>query len=282
MPEASTEGFKSAIRKLDAMGVGVFAFTGGEPLLREDVFDLAETAVSTGALAVITSNGTASVDKYDDLLRTGIDRITISLDGVDGEDLPNSHTSAKILDTIEYLNSHKGGTIVSVCTLAHAENRDNVAEVVRFCERLGVPIFIQPVVVGEGKLRRAGQAVDPPRLQSNGVMNPPFFDEACEEYARCGKLDWGCRAGEMFFDIKPNGAFWICQDYPTDLNILDDDFVERWRSYDHARARQQCSTGCTYSCYHIAQKGLEVGNLLQFYKMTKLARSGRRPAMATT
>jgi|GEM_PF-2271685 len=64
----------------------------------------------------------------------------------------------------------------------------------------------------------------------------------------------------MFFDIKPNGDLWICQDQPSrmPLNILDPDFLPKFHSVDTGQ-RRTCS-GCTYSCYVVTQKGLEPRN----------------------
>ena len=61
----------------------------------------------------------------------------------------------------------------------------------------------------------------------------------------------------MFFDIKPDGEFWMCQDQPTNLNILDPGFMEKWRKLDTDCLARTCS-GCTYSCYVLTQKSFEL------------------------
>ena len=81
--------------------------------------------------------------------------------------------------------------------------------------------------------------------------------EGCEDYYNSEIYNWGCLAGEFFFDIKPNGDFWICQDHPskTHLNVLDPDFDEKYRTADFSN-RRECS-GCTYSCYWMPQKSFQ-------------------------
>jgi MoaA/NifB/PqqE/SkfB family radical SAM enzyme len=76
-----------------------------------------------------------------------------------------------------------------------------------------------------------------------------FLRRAFEKYYRSEIFNWGCRAGEFFFDIKPNGDFWICQDHPSQppLNIFDDDFERKYRAADLTH-RRNCS-GCTCSRY---------------------------------
>jgi hypothetical protein len=64
----------------------------------------------------------------------------------------------------------------------------------------------------------------------------------------------------MFFDVKPNGDVWICQDVPaaTPINILDVGFTAAYRKANVSH-RRKCS-GCTYSCYLVTQKGFEIRN----------------------
>jgi hypothetical protein len=95
------------------------------------------------------------------------------------------------------------------------------------------------------------------RVQSPTLLNPKIYKDGCDDYYRSETYNWGCLAGELFFDIKPNGDFWICQDHPskTPLNILSDDFEQKYRQADFTN-RRDCS-GCTYSCYWMVQKSFE-------------------------
>ena len=88
--ELSTDEFKLVIRRIYEMGVLILSFTGGEPFMRDDIFELIDFAVKIGFVTGITTNGTMSLDKYKALLKTNIDRISVSLDGISGCDLPHS------------------------------------------------------------------------------------------------------------------------------------------------------------------------------------------------
>jgi radical SAM protein with 4Fe4S-binding SPASM domain len=56
-PELSTAEWKSCIKKLTEMGVSSLAFTGGEPLLKEDILDIIEFAASCITEHVVTRDG---------------------------------------------------------------------------------------------------------------------------------------------------------------------------------------------------------------------------------
>ncbi|MDL2272571.1 12,18-didecarboxysiroheme deacetylase [Desulfovibrio sp. OttesenSCG-928-I05] len=77
---------KALIDDLAAFGSPVMLFSGGEPLVREDLSELASYATSKGMRAVISTNGTLiSKEKARELKAVGLSYVGISLDG--GEDV---------------------------------------------------------------------------------------------------------------------------------------------------------------------------------------------------
>lgn len=69
---------------LATFGVPVILFSGGEPLLRPDLTDLARHAVNSGIRAVISTNGILIDEKKAVLLKdAGISYVGISLDGLE-------------------------------------------------------------------------------------------------------------------------------------------------------------------------------------------------------
>ena len=82
----ATEQAKAIIDDLAAYGSPVMLFSGGEPLVRKDLTELASHAVSKGMRAVISTNGTLiSKDRARELKEVGLSYVGISLDG--GEDV---------------------------------------------------------------------------------------------------------------------------------------------------------------------------------------------------
>jgi 12,18-didecarboxysiroheme deacetylase len=78
----STDKAKEIIDDLAQFGAPVMLFSGGEPLVREDLTDLAKYATSKGMRAVISTNGTLiTKKKAAELKEVGLSYVGISLDG---------------------------------------------------------------------------------------------------------------------------------------------------------------------------------------------------------
>ncbi|QHI68604.1 12,18-didecarboxysiroheme deacetylase [Tichowtungia aerotolerans] len=81
--EMSFEDGQALIDDLAAFGSPVILFSGGEPLCRKDMPDLAEYAVSKGMRAVISTNGTLITDDVAQRLKAiGLSYVGVSLDGL--------------------------------------------------------------------------------------------------------------------------------------------------------------------------------------------------------
>jgi 12,18-didecarboxysiroheme deacetylase len=82
--ELSTREGMSLIDDLAQFGVPVLLFSGGEPLVREDLAQLAAYAVEKGMRAVISTNGTLiSPETARVLKEIGLSYVGISLDGME-------------------------------------------------------------------------------------------------------------------------------------------------------------------------------------------------------
>jgi len=83
------EGPKSLeiIDQIASLGKSVVILTGGEPLLREDIFDLARYGTEQGLRMVMATNGTLLTPAIAEKIRSsGIQRVSISLDGANAEE----------------------------------------------------------------------------------------------------------------------------------------------------------------------------------------------------
>ena len=82
--DISTEQAKGIIDDLSAYGAPVMLFSGGEPLVRRDLPELAKYAVGKGMRAVISTNGTLiTKEKAKELKEVGLSYVGISLDGME-------------------------------------------------------------------------------------------------------------------------------------------------------------------------------------------------------
>ena len=104
---------KQALKLIDTfpgLGSPIIIFTGGEPLLRKDIFQLVDHANSLGLRCVMAFNGTLITPENAQKMRaSGIQRCSISIDGPDRQShdqfrgVPGAFASA--LRRIEYLKT---------------------------------------------------------------------------------------------------------------------------------------------------------------------------------
>jgi cyclic pyranopterin phosphate synthase len=82
--ELPLEDIREILRVAAQLGMRSVKFTGGEPLLREDILDIVR-AVPGGMESSMTTNGILLAEFARDLREAGLSRINISLDSMDPE-----------------------------------------------------------------------------------------------------------------------------------------------------------------------------------------------------
>ncbi|MFQ5957087.1 MAG: 12,18-didecarboxysiroheme deacetylase [Candidatus Brocadiales bacterium] len=81
--ELTTVEAKAMLDDLSKYGAPVILFSGGEPLMREDLLELAHHAKNKGLRAVISTNGTLITrEKAKELKSVGLSYVGVSLDGM--------------------------------------------------------------------------------------------------------------------------------------------------------------------------------------------------------
>jgi heme d1 biosynthesis radical SAM protein NirJ len=81
--ELSTAEVFAVMDDLKAFGVPVLILSGGEPLLRPDIFEISQRAKDMGFYVGLSSNGTLiDADNIADIAAVGYDYVGISLDGM--------------------------------------------------------------------------------------------------------------------------------------------------------------------------------------------------------
>lgn len=82
--ELSTPELLRVMEDLRAYGVPVLILSGGEPLMREDIFELSRHAKSLGFYVGLSSNGTLiGKDNIQEIAAIGYDYVGVSLDGLE-------------------------------------------------------------------------------------------------------------------------------------------------------------------------------------------------------
>ncbi len=163
--ELSTEEGKKLLEEIAAFSKPVIILTGGEPLLREDIYELAAYGDNLGLRMVLATNGTLVTETLARRMReAGIQRVSISLDGPDaaGHDafrqMPGAFAGS--LAGIDALK--KAGMEFQVNTTITSTNRHQLSALMDLAVRLGAAAHHIFLLVPTGRGRDlAGQAIRP-------------------------------------------------------------------------------------------------------------------------
>ena len=152
--ELSTSEGKTLIDDLAEFGVPVILFSGGEPLVRKDLPELADYAVKKGMRAVISTNGTLITPQIARTLKDiGLSYVGISLDGM--EEINDRFRGVKgafrlALKGIE--NCKKAGIKVGLRFTINKSNAGQISEIFKLLEKMDIPrvCFYHLVYSGRG------------------------------------------------------------------------------------------------------------------------------------
>lgn len=152
--ELSTTEGKNLIDDLAEFGVPVILFSGGEPLVRKDLPELAGYAVKKGMRAVISTNGTLITPQTARTLKDiGLSYVGISLDGM--EEINDRFRGVKgafrsALEGIE--NCKKAGIKVGLRFTINKSNTGEIPEIFKLLEEMDIPraCFYHLVYAGRG------------------------------------------------------------------------------------------------------------------------------------
>lgn len=138
--ELSFEEGKILIDQIHEMNNPMLVFTGGDPLMREDVFDIAEYAVKKGVRVSMTPSATPNVTKeaIEKAKEVGLSRWAFSLDGPNAEVHDHFRGTAGSFDLtmerIKYL--HELEIPIQINTVISRYNIDYLDEMAKVVEGL--------------------------------------------------------------------------------------------------------------------------------------------------
>ncbi len=154
--ELTTEEAKRVIDDLAEMGVPVLLFSGGEPYMREDLFELGIYAREKGIRTVISSNGTLITEELARKTKeAGFSYVGVSLDGgnpgVNDKFRGLKGAFDMALEGIRNLKKHK--VKVGLRFTITAYNYETIPELFEVMEREGINriCFYHLVYSGRGK-----------------------------------------------------------------------------------------------------------------------------------
>ncbi|RJQ74630.1 MAG: heme b synthase [Desulfobacteraceae bacterium] len=154
--ELDTQAAFRLLGQIAEAGKPIVILTGGEPLLRTDIFDIAAYGTAQGLRMVMAPNGTLLTARIaEKLAESGIQRISISLDGAAAEShdafrgVPGAFEGA--LRGIQYAKG--AGIEFQINTTITKTNLDQIPRILSLAEQLGAVahhIFLL-VPTGRGK-----------------------------------------------------------------------------------------------------------------------------------
>ena len=263
--ELSTKEAKALIDTFPETGSPIIIFTGGEPLMRKDVFELVAYARSKGLRSVMAPNGTLiTPESARRMKEVGIPRCSISIDGPESEShdafrgVPGAFAAS--LHGIDCLKAE--GIEFQLNTTVTKSNLGNFKDIFNLAERLGAAAWHIFLLVPMGRAAGLAEEVITAR-EYEEVLNwfydfrktttmhlkatcAPHYYRIMRQRAKAEGLavtpetfgmdamTRGCLGGTGFCFISHTGQVQPCGYLELDCgNVLKTPFPEIWRSSKH-------------------------------------------------
>ena len=151
--ELTTGQVETTLRDLRAFGVPVLILSGGEPLLRRDIFEISRKAKDLGFFLCLSTNGTL-IEEWmaDKIAAAGYDYVGISIDGLaETHDVVRRKVGAfdKSIDALRLLRDR--GVKVGVRFTMTQENEHHLEPLLDLCEAEKFPKFYLSHLVYAGR-----------------------------------------------------------------------------------------------------------------------------------
>ncbi|HLN44794.1 MAG TPA: radical SAM protein [Candidatus Sulfotelmatobacter sp.] len=247
--ELTTKEGKLLIDQIAKVSRPLLILSGGEPMLRSDIYDLIRYGTSQGLRMGLGSNGSLIDETAAKSLRdAGVKTVSISLDS----SIPEKHDEfrgikgswLKATNAITALKQNN--ILVQVNTTVTLQNHAEIDEIMSEAEQLGVENFHLFFLVPTG---RGAKLTDISPVRYEGMIESTFAKTSkhrlnvrpscAPQFMRIAKnmgLDmrqWirGCLAGLYYCRIYPNGDITPCPYLPIKLgNIRETTFSDIWLS----------------------------------------------------
>ncbi len=260
--ELDTQASLRLLDQIAEIGKPIVILTGGEPLLREDIFDIASYGTKLGLRMVMAPNGTlVNPETARKMTVSGIQRISISIDGASAKRHDEFRgVSGAFQGALSGIKAaREAGVEFQINTTITQLNRDQIPQILKLAEDLGavaLHIFLL-VPTGRGKYL-ADQAIDARQyeetlnwfydqkgktsLQLKATCAPHYYRILRQRARADGKsVTWethgldavtrGCLGGTSFCFISHQGVVQPCGF--LDLNCGDvtrDSFAKIWHN----------------------------------------------------
>ncbi len=209
--ELSTSQVFQGLSDLKAAGVRVVMLSGGEPLLRPDIFEIATRAKELGFFTGLSSNGTRiGPHNIDDIVRVGFDYLGVSLDGLGATNDEFRRKEGAFAQARAGMRlARDRGLKVGIRTCLTQQTAKDLPAVLRFVEDEGIDKFYLSHLnyTGRGYINRGADAHVEMTRWALGLL----FDEAwrCAEQGIEREIVTGNNDADGVFLLR-----WIEQRMP--------------------------------------------------------------------
>ncbi len=248
--ELTTKEGRKLIKEISKAGFRLLILSGGEPLLREDIFELVGAAKEAGIMPAMGTNGTLLTKEVAiELSKSGLKGIAISIDSLDetyhDEFRGQQGAFRKAQKGIE--NALSAELRVQINMTITEKNQDQFGDMVSYYEKMGVhavhPFFLVPtgraLSMEEDSLKEATyyamieqvlQFQNSTQMELKPTCAPQFMPMA-KQMGLSQRFTKGCLAGTGYCCILPDGKVNICPYLPVEAgDVREKSFVEIWES----------------------------------------------------
>ena len=267
--ELSTDEAKKMIDEIAKAGFKIMIFSGGEPLLRPDIYELVAHAASCGLRPVFGTNGTLITDEVAQKLKeAGACAMGISVDSL----VPEKHDKFRGLANAYELTRagieacKRAGLPFQLHTTVVDWNRDEVCSITDFAEQIGAQahyiFFLIPVGRGEYIQETSLEVLENEALLREIMAKSaevsidvkptcaPQFTRVAKQLGVDTRFSRGCLAGLTYCVVGSEGIVRPCA-YMTEEagDVRMQPFDEIWKTSPvFERLRTQAYSGACGTC----------------------------------
>ena len=271
------------------MGVRTVVLSGGEPFLREDIYDIFKHCSKKGIWTVVTTNGTLLENKLEKIIASKASHLHFSVDGLEEthDYIRGEGSFKKVVGAIRKIADFKyktgQGPSTSLACVIMKRNIDDLPGMFRLADELKMDVFdplpllpdntdftefqnknVADLVLNSEadalRLKEAFKEISNIRakyVKLNPSFNLPLFEKYCSR--RLKSCHWKCFAGykTIFITLsdpdrsgKKVPCIFMCKGHI----ILGGDIRSLWFSKKASQLRKEikgCRTFCFQPCFYI-------------------------------